>query len=164
MRHISQKTQGAVPYQLQIDASTIDMAIISEIYFFRCRQELGEPTENPAETSTDWKPNACTAPGLGIEPGLSGEQRQGRTARPPAQYQLSYRGMLTEEWNIASCSSRENHFKMFLINPENQAFLSQNLYYNNYSWNKSFLLLFNCSTLDLFHIFYKNIKTVRSGA
>ncbi len=31
----------------------------------------------------DWKPNARTAPGPGIEPGLSGAQRRGRTATPP---------------------------------------------------------------------------------
>ncbi len=30
----------------------------------------------------DWKPDASTAPGPGIEPGLSGAQRWGRTAMP----------------------------------------------------------------------------------
>ncbi len=33
------------------------------------------PGEKPAEASLDWKPNGHTAPGPGIEPGLSGPQR-----------------------------------------------------------------------------------------
>ncbi len=36
--------------------------------------------KKPAESSMDWKPNARTAPGPGIEPGLSGAQRRERTA------------------------------------------------------------------------------------
>ena len=35
----------------------------------------GKP-EDPDKTCRDWKPNACTAPGPGIEPGLSGAQRR----------------------------------------------------------------------------------------
>ncbi len=37
------------------------------------------PGEKPVEASLDWKPNGHTAPRLGIEPGLSGPQREGST-------------------------------------------------------------------------------------
>ncbi len=53
------------------------------------RRKTREPGEKPAEASMDWKPNACTAPGPGIEPGLSGAQRWGRTATPPASPEVS---------------------------------------------------------------------------
>ena len=40
--------------------------------------------ENSAEASLDWKPNGHTAPGPGIEPGLSGPQRGGSNTTLPA--------------------------------------------------------------------------------
>ena len=39
---------------------------------FRCRRENRRTRRKPAEASMDWKPNAHTAPGLGIEPGPIG--------------------------------------------------------------------------------------------
>ena len=45
-----------------------------------------EPGEKHVEASMDWRPNARTAPGQGIEPGLSGAQHRGRTATPPASH------------------------------------------------------------------------------
>ncbi len=51
---------------------------------FRCRRKTGEPVEKLAKASMDWKPNARTELGPGIEPPLSGAQCRGRTARPPA--------------------------------------------------------------------------------
>ena len=47
---------------------------------FRCRRETRRTRRKPAEASMDWKPNAYTAPGLGIEPGPIGAKRRGRTA------------------------------------------------------------------------------------
>ncbi len=41
-----------------------------------------EPGEKPAEATMDWKPNSRTAPGPGIEPGLSGAQCGRRTVTP----------------------------------------------------------------------------------
>ena len=43
---------------------------------------IENPEKKPAEASMDWKPNACIALRHGIEPGLSGTQRWGRTAMP----------------------------------------------------------------------------------
>ena len=40
--------------------------------------------EKPAEAGLDWKPNGHTAPGLGIEPRLSGLQHRGSTITLPA--------------------------------------------------------------------------------
>ncbi len=51
---------------------------------FRCRRKTRVPCEKPAEASVDWKPNGHAAPGLGIEPGLSGSQRQESTTTLPA--------------------------------------------------------------------------------
>ncbi len=51
---------------------------------FRCRRKTGVPGEKPAEASLDWKPSGHTAPGPGIEPGLSGPQRGGSNATLPA--------------------------------------------------------------------------------
>ena len=39
---------------------------------FRCRRENRRTQRKPTEASTDWKPNAHTAPGLGIKPGPIG--------------------------------------------------------------------------------------------
>ncbi len=47
------------------------------------QEENRKPGEKSAEASMDWKPNARTAPGLGIEPGLSGARCHGRTGTPP---------------------------------------------------------------------------------
>ncbi len=47
-------------------------------------EKKGVPREKPAEASLGWKSNGHTAPGPGIEPGLSGPQRGGRSATLPA--------------------------------------------------------------------------------
>ena len=56
------------------------------------------PGEKPAEASLDWKSNGHTAPGLGIEPGLSGPQRRGSTATLPAN--SSHYGILNNSVRI----------------------------------------------------------------
>ncbi len=63
---------------------------------FRCRRKTGDPGEKPVEASLDWKPNARTAPGPGIEPGVSGAQHWGRTATPPASYMFKEKNELKE--------------------------------------------------------------------
>ena len=44
----------------------------------------GKPQKKKAEASMDWKPNACTMPGPGIEPRFSGGQQWRRTTTLPA--------------------------------------------------------------------------------
>ena len=48
------------------------------------------PREKPAEAGLDWKPNGHTAPGPGIEPGLSGPQHGGSTATLPASPSMKH--------------------------------------------------------------------------
>ena len=58
------------------------------------------PGEKPAEASLDWKPNEHTAPGPGIEPGLSGPQCRGSAATVPTDIQkLQHFGLPTVQYS-----------------------------------------------------------------
>ncbi len=55
------------------------------------------PGEKPAKASLDWKTNGHTAPGPGMEPGLSGPQRGGSTVTLPASPCVLLRGKIGVE-------------------------------------------------------------------
>ena len=61
---------------------------------FRCRIKIGEPREEHAEASMDWKPNVQTAAGPGIEPWLGGAQLRGRIAAPPASPKYNFKQLV----------------------------------------------------------------------